>query len=115
VIWVRLCAKGAEGPVIDDGVYTTLRSSHSFDDLVEVAWTFMGPHAASKMFKDMEITSLDLVEGDLSISEIQTRGPARRRIRMDSEESWRKDYTSSVLRHCASVITMMVNGEYIRS
>jgi hypothetical protein len=101
--------------VIDDGVYTTLHSSSSFDDLVEIARTCMGPHTASKTLKDMEITSLDLVEGDFPISAIQARGLARRRITMKSEESWRKDYVSSLLRHCASVITMVVNGEYIRS
>ena len=75
-IWARLCVRSAEGSVIDDGVFTTLSSTYSFRDLFEIAQTCMGPHAASKAFMDMEITSLDLVEGDLSFPEVQAQGTA---------------------------------------
>jgi hypothetical protein len=112
VIGVHLCAIGVDESVIDDGTYTTLCSSYSFDDLLEIAQTCMGPHAACEAFTSMEITSLDLVEGGISISEIQTQGPARRRINLNSEKSWRDHYTRRLLKReiCASVITMVVNG-----
>jgi hypothetical protein len=97
VIGVRLCAIGVDESVIDDGTYTTLCSSYSFDDLMEVAQTCMGPHAACEAFTSMEITSLDLVEGDMSISEIQTQGPARRRINLNSEKSWREHIHAACL------------------
>ena len=115
-IWARLCVRSADGSVIDDGVFTTLSSTYSFEDLFEIAQTCMGPHAASKAFMDMEITSLDLVEGDLSFPEVQAQGTARRRITMESEKSWRDHYTSRLLRHeiCASSITMVVNGRSAR-
>jgi hypothetical protein len=115
-IWARLCVRSEEGSVIDDGVFTTLSSTYSFRDLFEIAQTCMGPHAASKAFMDMEITSLDLVEGGLSFSGIQAQGTARRRISMDSEKSWRDHYTSRLLRHeiRASSITMVVNGRSAR-
>ena len=102
--------------MIDDGVFTTLSSTYSFRDLFEIAQTCMGPHAASKAFMDMEITSLDLVEGDLSFPEVQAQGTARRRITMESEKSWRDHYTSHLLRHeiCASSIIMVVNGRSAR-
>jgi hypothetical protein len=72
----------------------------------------MGPYAGSKTLREMEITSLDLVEGDLSIPEIQRQGPARRRIAMNADKRWRELYTRRLLK-CEvrdSVITMVVNG-----
>jgi hypothetical protein len=98
--------------VTDDGTYTTIHWSYSFDDLVKIARTCMGPSAASKTFEDIEIISLDLVESDLSLSEIQTKGPARRRITMDSGKSWREHHARRLLRHeiRGPAITMVDNG-----
>ena len=64
----------------------------------------------------MEITSLDLVEGDMSISEIQTQSPARRRIAMNARKCWREHYTRRLFRYeiRGSVITMVVNGSSVR-
>jgi transposase-like protein len=68
-------------------------------------------------FIDMEINGLTLMEDDMSISGIQTRSPARRGLTMDPEKSRREHYTGRLLRYetCASVITMAMNGEPIRS
>jgi hypothetical protein len=72
----------------------------------------MGPHAGSKTLREMEMTSLDLVEGDMSISDIQRQGRPRRRIAMNAAKRWREHYTRRLLKRAIrdSVITMVVNG-----
>jgi hypothetical protein len=66
-------------------------------------------------FGSVTVISFDLVEGDLSISQIETHRLARRRITMSSEERWRAHYVSRLLR-CeilAPTVTMVVNGRSI--
>lgn len=98
--------------MVDDGTYTALCSSSSFDDLFEIAQTCMGPHAACKTFASMEIASLDIVEGDLSIMDIQEQGPARWRISMSFTKNWREHFTSRLLGHqmFPRGITMVIRG-----
>jgi hypothetical protein len=59
----------------------------------------------------MEMTSLDLVEGNMSISEVQTRGLARRGIEVNPEKSYA---ACSGVEICASIITMAVKGGVTR-
>jgi hypothetical protein len=48
----------------------------------------MSPLASSKTFTNMEVASLDSVEGDMSISKVQTRGLTHRRIEVNPAKSY---------------------------